>query len=796
MAVTRYFGASVKRREDPRLITGRGRYTHNLTLQGMVHAYFVRSPYPHAKIRNIKTKEAEKAPGVLKVLTGSEIVDKVGAIPCAWQIPNSGLRVPRYMPLAVDKVRFVGDPVAVVVAASLPEAVDAATMVDVEYEKLPAVTNPEAAVQDGAPQLYDDVLNNTAFIWKAGGDGVDQAFAKAEVIVSQRLVNSRLQPTPLETRCVVADYNSATGDATVYLTTQNPHVHRFLLSLVTGIPEHKLRVVSHDVGGGFGAKIHLYPPEVIALYLAKTLRRPVKWVETRSENFMATIHGRDHVQYVEMAADKNGYVLGLRVKAYANMGAYLSTAAPGIPTILFGPMLSGPYRIPAISVEVVGALTNTAPVDAYRGAGRPEATYLLERMMDILARRLGKDPAEIRMKNFINKNDFPYKAMPIGLVYDSGDYEKAFLKALELARYQELRKKQEELRKQGRLLGIGISSYIEICGLGPSAVARATGFGLGLWESTIIRVHPSGKVSVFIGGHPHGQGEETTFAQIVADRLQIPIDDVEILHGDTAMVPFGMGTYGSRTTPVAGSSIAIACDKVLEKARKIAAHLLEAGERDIEYEKGRFYVRDMPEKSKSFAEVAYASYAAGSSEIPQGMEPGLEATVFFDPPNFTFPFGTHVCVTEVDPETGKVKIIDYVAVDDCGNRINPMIVDGQIHGGIAQGLAQALYEEAYYDEKGLLLTSDLSEYLVPTSREIPVIRTSETVTPSPVNPLGVKGIGEAGTIASTPAVVNSVIDALSHLGVVHIDMPLKPEKIVSTIKRKADENRGKDFLRR
>ncbi|MEM1947531.1 MAG: molybdopterin cofactor-binding domain-containing protein [Candidatus Caldarchaeum sp.] len=782
MAVTRYFGARVKRREDPRLITGRGRYTHNIVLPGMVYISFVRSPHAHATIKKINTSRAEKSSGVLRVLTGSDLVDKVVSLPCAWQIPNSDLKVPRYMPLAVDKVRFVGDPVAAVVASSFEEAVDAAHLVEVEYQKLPAVTNPEEAVKDGAPQLYDDVPNNKAFTWKAG-DSVDEIFAKADVVVSQRLLNSRLQPTPLETRAVVADFNATTQEATVYLTTQNPHVHRFLLSAVTGIPEHKLRVVSHDVGGGFGAKIHLYPPEIIALHVASELKRPVKWVETRSENFTATIHGRDHVQYVDVAADRDGRVLGLKVKSYANMGAYLSTAAPGIPTILFGPMLSGPYRIPSIYVEVVGALTNTAPVDAYRGAGRPEATYILERMIDILARKLGKDPAEIRLKNFIPKDQFPYSAKPIGLVYDSGDYEKAFLKALELARYQEWRNKQAELRKQGRLIGIGISSYIEICGLGPSSVARATGFGLGLWESTIIRVHPSGKVSVFIGGHPHGQGEETTFAQIVADRLQIPIEDVEILHGDTAMVPFGMGTYGSRTTPVAGGSLAIACDRVLEKARKIAAHLFEVSEKDVEYGDGKFFVRGLPEKSKSFAEVAYASYAAGANEIPQGLEPGLEVTVFFDPPNFTFPFGTHVCVTEVDRETGKVKILDYVAVDDCGNRINPMIVDGQIHGGIAQGLAQALYEEAFYNSEGQLLTGDLTEYLVPSALEVPFIRTDETVTPSPVNPLGVKGIGEAGTIASTPAVVNSVLDALAHLGVIHIDMPLKPEKIVESLKK-------------
>jgi carbon-monoxide dehydrogenase large subunit len=483
-----------------------------------------------------------------------------------------------------------------------------------------------------------------------------------------------------------------------------------------------------------------------------------------------------------MAADREGRILGLRVRSYANLGAYLSTAAPGIPTILFGPMLSGPYRIPAVSVEVVGALTNTAPVDAYRGAGRPEATYLLERMVDVLARKMGLDPAEIRLKNFIRPDEFPYSAQPIGITYDSGDYGSAFRKALEIAAYWRRREEAEKLRREGRYIGVGISSYVEMCGLGPSAVARATGFGLGLWESTTIRVHPTGRVTVYTGASPHGQGEETTFAQIVADQLQIPMEDVEIIHGDTAMIPFGLGTYGSRTTPVAGGSIYIACNRILEKARKIAAHMLETSESDLVYEGGRFHVRDAPEKVKSFAEIAFAAYGAGSSELPQGLEPGLETTVFYDPANFTFPFGTHVCVSEVDIETGSVKILDYVAVDDCGRRINPMIVEGQIQGGIAQGIAQALYEEAVYDGAGNLLTGDLREYLVPTAVEIPPITMDATITPSPHNPLGVKGVGETGTIASTPAVVNSVLDALSHLGVSHIDIPLKPEKILQAIK--------------
>ncbi|MEM1966081.1 MAG: molybdopterin cofactor-binding domain-containing protein [Candidatus Caldarchaeum sp.] len=782
MAVTQLFGASVKRREDPRFLKGCGRFTANLRLPSMVHAAFVRSPYAHAKIKNVDVSKARQLEGVLDVVTGADIKDRVAPIPCAWQIPGSDLKIPRYMSLAVDKVRYVGDPVAVVVAESYEAAQDAAHLVNVEYDVLPCVVNPEEAVKQNAPQLYDDIPYNKAFTWKASGGEVENAFSKADIVVSQRIINNRLQPTPMETRAVLADYNPVTDEATVYITSQNPHVHRLLLSAMTGHPEHKLRVISLDVGGGFGSKIHCYGPEAVLLHLAKTLKRPVKWWETRSENFKATIHGRDHVQYVDVAADREGRLLGLRAKVYANMGAYLSTASPGIPTILFGPMLSGPYRIPAIEVEVVGALTNTAPVDAYRGAGRPEATYLLERVVDIVASRVGKDPAEIRRLNFIGRDEFPYSAKPIGITYDSGDYEKAFDRALELADYWNKRKSQQDQRSGGKLVGIGISSYVEICGMGPSAVARATGFGLGLWESTVVRVHPTGKVSVYIGGHPHGQGEETTFAQIVADRLQIPIDDVEILHGDTAMTPFGMGTYGSRTTPVAGASIAIACGKILEKAFKIAAHLLEAGEKDIEYSGGRFYVKGMPEKSKALGEVAYASYAAGSNELPAGLEPGLEATVFYDPPNFTFPFGTHVCTVEVDPETGAVKILDYTAVDDCGRRINPMIVEGQVHGGILQGLAQALYEEAVYDERGNLLTGDLTEYLVPTACESPQIRTDATVTPSPHNPLGVKGIGEAGTIAATPAVANAVIDALKHLGITHLDTPLKPEKIYKAIR--------------
>ncbi|MCS6769313.1 MAG: molybdopterin-dependent oxidoreductase, partial [Candidatus Caldarchaeum sp.] len=774
----------VKRREDPKLITGHGRFTADINIPHSLHISFVRSSRAHAKIKSVDVDDAYKVDGVVKVFTGRDLADELNPIPCAWQIPGSSLRVPRYTALAVDRVRFVGEPLAVVVAESHHAAVDGAHRVSFELEPMKAVVNPEEAVKPGMPQLYDDVPNNVAFTWRASGGDVDAAFSQADHVVKLRLVNSRLQPTALETRGAVAEYNRFTGEATMYLTSQNPHVHRLLLSLITGIPETKLRVIAPDVGGGFGSKIQCYPAEAVVLHLARKLGRPVKWVETREENFKATIHGRDHVQYAEAAAKRNGEILGLRVKAYANLGAYLSTAAPGVPTILFGTMLSGPYRIPAVAAEVVGVLTNTAPVDAYRGAGRPEATYLLERMMDLVASRVGIDPAEIRSRNFVPSNKFPYTAQPAGLQYDSGDYLTALRKALELADYWSWRERQPALRRQGRLVGLGISSYVEICGLGPSSVARATGFGLGLWESTIVRVHPTGKVKVFTGASPHGQGEDTTLAQVVADQLQIPFEDVEIIHGDTEMVPFGMGTYGSRTTPVAGGALALACRKILDKARKVAAHMLESREEDIEYENSKFYVKDAPERSKSFAEVAYACYGAGANEIPSGLEPGLEAEVFYDPPNFTFPFGTHVCIAEVDPETGQVSIMKYVAVDDCGRRINPMIVEGQIHGGIAQGLAQALYEEAVYDGEGNLLTATLTDYLVPTACEMPKLLTDSTVTPSPSNPLGVKGVGETGTIASTPAVVNAVVDALTHLGVSHIDMPLTSEKVLNAIRRR------------
>lgn len=777
MAVTALFGAKVKRKEDPKLLTGQGKYTADIYLPNMVYAVFVRSPYAHAKIKKINKESAKKIKGVLGVYTYEDL--ELNPVPCAWLIPGSDLKVPKYYPLARDKVRFMGDPVAVVVAQSPYIAEDAAELIEVEYEPLEAVVNQEEAIKEGKPWLYDDVPNNIAFRWRLSGGDIEKAFKEADVIIKQKIINHRLQPTAMETRAAVASYDLATDRLTIWVTSQNPHIHRLLLSVILGIPEHKIRVLAQDIGGGFGSKIHVYGAEAVVAALSRKLGRPVKWVEDRRENYLVTIHGRDHIQYVELAAKKDGTILGLRVKSYANLGAYLSTAAPGVPTILFGYILSGAYKISAIDCEVIGVLTNTAPVDAYRGAGRPEATYLIERMVDMLAHELGLDPAEIRKKNFIKKEEFPYQVIT-GLVYDSGNYEEALEKALQIVDYKKLREEQKNLREKGRLIGIGISSYVEICGLGPSRVVRATGFGLGLWESATVRVHPTGKVTVFTGANPHGQGEVTTFAQVVAEELGVPFEDVEIIHGDTDMIPFGMGTYGSRTTPVAGGAIALACRKIKEKAKKIAAQLLEAREEDIVFEAGKFYVKGT-NKFKTIQEIALASYQA--ENLPFGMEPGLESTTFYDPENFTFPFGTHICVVEVDPETGIVKILRYVAVDDVGRQINPMIVEGQVHGGITQGLAQALYEEAVYDEKGNLLTASLADYLVPSAMETPSYESYFTITPSPHNPLGVKGVGETGTIASTPAIVNAVVDALWHLGIKHIDMPLKPDRVWSEIQK-------------
>lgn len=771
--MAKVFGAAVKRREDPRLITGKGRFTDDIQLPGMLYAAILRSPHAHARIRKIDVEKARKLPGVVAVFTGADLEGKVGPIPTAWLPPGSDIKTPAHPALAKEKVRYVGDGVAMVVAENRYIARDALDLIEVDYEVLPAVTDAERAMQEGAPLLHDDVPSNVAFHWQAGNDPTP-AFEEAEVVIRQRFRQQRLIPNAMETRAAVAQYNSGTGEMTLYMTSQNPHIHRVLLSGILGIPEHKLRIVAVDVGGGFGSKIACYPDEALVAFAARELGRPVKWSEDRSENFKATTHGRDGIIEAELAAKKDGTLLGLKIKLVANMGAYLSTAGPGVPTILFGLITPGCYTIPYVHVDVYGVLTNTTPVDAYRGAGRPEATYTIERLVDLLAMELGMDPVEVRKKNFIPADAFPYPT-PTGLEYDSGNYLGTLEKALKILDYEGWRKKQEELRKEGRYIGIGWSTYVEICGLGPSQVAGAVGFQGGLYESATVRFHPTGKVTVFTGTSPHGQGEETTFAQLVADRFGIPVEDVEVVHGDTDRIPMGWGTYGSRTTPVGGSAIAVAADRVLEKAKKIAAHMLEVAEEDVAFDAGIFQVKGMPDKQVTLQDVVLQAYLAWN--LPPGMEPGLEAQAFYDPVNFTYPFGAHACVTEVDPETGDVKILRYVAVDDCGPIINPMIVEGQVHGGVVQGIGQALWEEAVYGENGQLLTGTFQDYAMPKARFFPMFETDHTVTPSPHNPLGVKGVGETGTIAATPAVVNAVVDALRPFGVRDLEMPLKPEKI-------------------
>lgn len=766
-------GTKVKRREDPRFITGRGQYTDDIQLSGMAYAAILRSPHAHAKIRSVHTEATKNYPGVVKVYTGLELKDKMGLIPTAWLPPDSNIKTTAHHALAYDKVRYVGDGVAMVVAENRYAARDALDLIKVDYEVLPATAEQEEAMKDDAVLLHEDAPNNIAFHWTVG-NATDEVFEKAEVVVKHRIRQQRLIPNPMEPRAAVARYDKSTGDMTIWATSQNPHIHRFILSGVLGVPEHKLRIISTDVGGGFGAKIAVYPDEALVGYAARDLNRPVKWTEDRREHFLATTHGRDQVEEIEFAGNRDGTFVGIRVKAIANMGAYLSTAAPGVPTILFALIVPGPYTIPYAGVDVYGVFTNSTPTDAYRGAGRPEATYLLERMVDLFAREIGLDAVEVRRKNLIPKEDFPYHS-PMGLEYDSGDYHLALNRALDMAGYEEFRQRQKELRQQGRYVGVGCTTYVEICGLGPSQVAGAVGFQGGLWESSTVRVHPTGKVTVFTGASPHGQGEETTFAQIVADKLHIPIEDIEVVHGDTARISMGWGTYGSRTTPVGGSALAVATDRVIEKAKKIAAHMLEISEADVVFEDGNFHAKGAPSRQTSFHDVTLQAYLAWN--LPAGVEPALEGTSFYDPSNFTYSFGTHLCMVEVDKDTGDVKIDRYIAVDDCGRVLNPMIAEGQVHGGIVQGIGQALYEGAVYDEQAQLVTGTFMDYAMPKARFFPDIESAFTETPSPHNPLGVKGIGETGTIASTPTVVNAVLDALAPFGVRDINMPLTPERV-------------------
>ena len=774
---TQVFGSSIKRREDPKLITGRGNYVDDIKIVGMLHLAIVRSPHAHANIRGIDTSAASASEGVVAVFTGEELQEQLGSLPVGWPVPDTK-EVP-HPPLAIGKVRYVGDAVAAVVAASPALAADAAELVEVDYEPLDAVVSMDAALADGAPQLHDDAPNNTAFEWEVGGGDVDQAQADAEVVISQRLVNQRLIPNAMEGRGVVADYNPGTNQLTMWTSSQIPHLVKLLMTLVTGHPEHLIRVVAPDVGGGFGSKLYLYAEEVITGIVAKQLGRAVKWTEQRQEAYLATTHGRDHVSDVTIMGNRDGTITGLDGTTYANMGAYLSTFAPAIPTYLYGLMFVGPYDFPNVRCKVIAPFTNTTPVDAYRGAGRPEATYLIERMVDLFADEIGMDPAEVRRKNFIPPFDDAYE-IPLGVMYDSGNYEAALDKALEIIGYDNFKEEQARARSEGRLVGIGFCSYVEICGGAPSAIAVTLGARAGLWESAIVRVHPTGKATVYTGSSAHGQGHETTFAQLAASELGVPVEDIDVVHGDTGQVQFGTGTFGSRSAAVGGGAIHMSVSKIKEKAKRLAAHLLEAAPEDIVYEDGKLFVAGAPAEAKTIQEVALAAHVY-AEDLPEGIEPGLEATSYFDPKNFTWPFGTHAAVVEIDPDTGAVTLQRYIAVDDVGNVINPMIVDGMVHGGIAQGVGQALQEEAVYDDDGQLLTGSMMDYAVPTAETFPMYESDRTVTPTPVNPMGVKGAGETATIAASPAVINAVVDALSPLGVRHIDMPAKPENVWRTI---------------
>ena len=772
-------GTSIKRREDPRLITGQAQYIDDIRLPGMLYAAILRSPFGHAGIKNINTEKAKQLPGVVAVFTGQDFKE-VPAMPCAWQAAGvtNNINTPRV--LEFEKVAFTGAAVAVVVAENRYTAEDALHLIQVDYEQLPAVVDAEKATQPGAPQIHANAPNNIVFDWSCGDQAATEGALKtSDVVIKQHLINQRLIPTAMETRGAIAQYSSATEEWTFWLTSQAPHVHRLLIAaFVLGVPENKIRVIAPQVGGGFGSKIYLYPEYVLMGLLSRKLGRPVKWMETRRENYVATTHGRDHITDLEIGAKRDGTITSLKVHTFANLGGVLSTVAPGIPTTLYGRVLSGAYKIPHIYCHVLGVYTNTGMVDAYRGAGRPEAAFVVERAVDLVARELKMDPAEIRRKNFIQPQDFPYTPADnilAGLKYDSGNYEKTLDRALELADYKTLRAEQEQARKEGRLVGIGLSSYIEVCGVAPSAWMGQQGWGAGLWESANVRVHLTGKVVVTTGSSPHGQGHETTMAQIVSHELGIPMEDVIVQANDTLGTPFGYGTYGSRSAAVGGTAVHRATQRIIEKAKRLAAHMLEANPEDLIYEDGKVFVRGVPAKTKSIQEIALA--AAVGYSLPEGMEPYLDETSYYDPPDCTFPFGTHVCVVEVDKETGQVHIKRYVAVDDVGNVINPMIVDGQLHGGIAQGIAQALFEGAIYDENGTLLSGSLLDYAVPTAGMLPHYEHDRTVTPSPVNPLGVKGAGEAGTIAATPAVVNAVMDALAPLGIKNLDMPLTPQKV-------------------
>jgi carbon-monoxide dehydrogenase large subunit len=776
---TSLMGARMKRVEDPGMITGTAKYIDDLRLPGMAHVAILRSPYAHARIKAIDTAKAEALPGVVAVYTGKDF-EHLPPLPCAWQATGTENFVATPRALELDRVTFTGAGVAAVVAETKIAAEDALALIEVDWEPLAVVVDVEEAVKEGAPQLHEVAEGNIVMDWHCGdAEATEQALGAAEVVVEQRLINQRLLPTPMDVRGAAATYEPATGEYTVWMTSQCPHIMRLLMTaFVFGIPETKIRCVTPRIGGGFGTKIYLYPEYVLMAALAEKTGRPVKWVESRRENYVATTHGRDHVTYLRVGANRDGAITALDAKTYANLGGVLSTIAPGIPTTLYGRMLSGGYRIPNIHCQVLGVYTNTGMVDAYRGAGRPEATYVVERAVDLVARELDLDPVEVRRRNFIPPDAFPYDpGILAGLKYDTGDYDKALKRALELVGYDDFRLDQEAARAEGRYLGIGFSTYVEICGAAPSAWIGAAGQGWGaaMWESANVRVHLTGKVVVTTGSMNQGQGHETTVTQVVGSELGVPAEDVTVLFGDTQGTPFGYGTYASRSAAVGAVAVYHALQRIKQKARRVAAHMLEVDPGDVEFEDGKAFVKGSPATAKTIQEIAGA--AALGYDLPDGEEPYLDDTYYYDPPGCTFPFGTHVAVVEVDADTGEVELQRYIAVDDVGKVINPLIVDGQVQGGITQGVAQALWEGAAYDEQGQLLTSSLMDYAVPKAEFLPKLEVDRTETPTDLNPLGVKGAGETGTIASTPAVVNAVMDALAPLGIRHVDMPLTPERV-------------------
>jgi carbon-monoxide dehydrogenase large subunit len=781
MATTEtYVGRSVLRKEDPELLTGRGRYTDDLSVPGMLWMSVVRSPFAHARIKKVDVSKALATPGVVAAFAGTDF-EWAGPLLMAWPVTED-INNPPHMPLATEKARYQGDGVAVVVAESRGAAQDGAEEVEVDYEPLPAVVDMEAALAEGAPLVHDGFGTNRCYTWVNTQGDVDKVFADAPIVVTERYRVQRQVPNAIEPRAILVEPNTSTGQFTMWTSTQIPHIVRTAMALATGIPESKLRIVAPRVGGGFGSKLQVYPEEAIALDVARRLGRPIKWTETRSEGYMATHHGRDQIQVMELAADEDGRIRGYRAKVLCNMGAYLRIIAPGTP-VLGGFLYCGAYTGEAYQVELIGVFTNTTPVDAYRGAGRPEATNAIERAIDALARRVGKDPAEIRRMNFMPPFTEPTQSIG-GLMIDSGNYPATLDMALEMIDHEQMRKEQQARRDSGdvKQLGIGFSTYLENCGWGPSRViGNVLKYAGGGWEAATVRCHPTGKVVVVTGTTPHGQGGETSFAQVVADALGVAVDDVEVLFGDTDISPNGWDTYGSRNAAVGTPAVHRAAQKVLAKARKIAAHQLEVSEDDLEWSEGAFRVKGAPDKAKTVPEIAFAAWQGHN--LPDGVEPGLEESSFFDPPNLVFPYGAHICVVEVDTETGKTDVVKYVAVDDVGTVINPMIVEGQVVGGVIQGIAEALYEEAVYDDNGQLVTANMATYGIPAATEVPSIATGSHVTPSTTNELGIKGVGETGTIASPPAVLNAIVDALAPLGVTEIERPASAENVWRAIQR-------------